>query len=247
MNQKKTSTANLKGTLPLALQKANPVNEYCSGGVYHDFKSCHCSLSHFNSQKNYNLLGLMQHTVIRLAIKSHFWDCVIWVTNICKYLYILCNSWPQILMHQSKKVFLMLPTLFWTYNFMMTAASQNSTWIKFITQFVMWDFLNSKPIEQQQIKVSVYSWWIKINHMLKNSFLTLKRYLVSRTFEIGRIHQLFYTSGSIWGNTSSNISLSCQTLDFKKRKKIWQPSYCFQHQQSHMRKTISLQDAHPRN
>lgn len=68
----------------------------------------------------------MQYTVIRLAIKFHFWDCVIWVTNICKYLYILCNSWPQILIRQSKKAFLMAPTLFWTYNFMMTAASQNS-------------------------------------------------------------------------------------------------------------------------
>lgn len=78
----------------------------------------------------------------------------------------------------------MLPTLFWTWNFMMTAASQNSPWIKFITHFVMWDFLNSKPIEQQQIKVSVYTVWIKINHMLKNIFLTLKRYLVSRTFDI---------------------------------------------------------------
>lgn len=80
---------------------------------------------------------------------------------------------------------------------MMTAASQNSPLIKFITQFVMWDFLNSKPIEQQQIKVSVYSACIKINHMLKNTFLTLKRYLVSRTFDISSIHQLFYTSGSI--------------------------------------------------
>lgn len=112
----------------------------------------------------------MQYSIIRLAIKSHFCDCVIWVTNICKYLYILCNSWPQILIHQSKKVFLMLPTLFWTWNFMMTAASQNSPWIKFITHFVMCDFLNSKPVEQQQIKVSVYTAWIKINHMLKPIF-----------------------------------------------------------------------------
>lgn len=173
----------------------------------------------FNSQKNYNLLGLMQYTVIRLAIKSHFWDCVIWVTNICKYLYILCNSWPQILIHRSKKAFLMLPTLFWTYNFTMT-ASQNSPLIKFITQFVMWDFLNSKPIEQQQIKVSVYIAWIKINHMLKNTFLTLKRYLVSRTFDICRIHQLFYTSVSIWENTSRNISLSCQSVLIKKKKNL---------------------------
>lgn len=72
MNWKKTTVANLKGTLPLALQKANLINEDCTGGVYHDFKSCHYSLSHFNSQKNYNLLGLMQYTVIRLAIKSLF-------------------------------------------------------------------------------------------------------------------------------------------------------------------------------
>lgn len=72
MNWKKTTIASLKGTLPLALQKANPIIEDCSAGVYHDFKSCHYSLSHFNSQKNYNLLGLMQCTVIRLAIKSHF-------------------------------------------------------------------------------------------------------------------------------------------------------------------------------
>ena len=64
--------ANLRGTLPLALQKANPTNADCTGGIYHDFKSCQYSLSHFNSQKNYNLLGLMQYTVIRLAIKSHF-------------------------------------------------------------------------------------------------------------------------------------------------------------------------------
>lgn len=88
----------------------------------------------------------MQYAVIRLAIKSRFWDCVIWVTNICEYLYILCNSWPQILIHQSKKAFLMAPMLFWTYNFTMTAASQNSPWIKFIIQFVMWDFFNSKLI-----------------------------------------------------------------------------------------------------
>lgn len=172
----------------------------------------------------------MQYTVIRLAIKSLFWDCVIWVTNICKYLYILCNSWPQILIHQSKKAFLMLPTLFWTYNSMMTAAPQNSPLIKFITQFVMWDFLNAKPIEQQQIKVSVYTAWIKINHMLKNFFLTLKRYLVSRIFDICSIHQLFCTSGSIWENTSSKIPLSCQSVLTYKKKKIWQPFYCFQHQ-----------------
>lgn len=64
--------AYLKGTLPLDLQKANPTNADCTGGVYCDFKSCQYPFSHFNSQKNYNLLGLMQYTVIRLAIKSHF-------------------------------------------------------------------------------------------------------------------------------------------------------------------------------
>lgn len=64
----------------------------------------------------------------------------------------------------------------------------------------MWDFLKSKPIEQQQIKIIAYTAWIKINHLFKKFSFDIERYLVW-TFDICYIYQFFYTTGSMWKNT----------------------------------------------
>lgn len=158
----------------------------------------------------------MQYTVIRLAFKCLFWGCMTWVTNICKYLYILCNSWPQILTQQSKKaLFKWLPRYFGLHSdssFSKQPMDQN------LVSNVSCGIFLTLSWERETMNQGHYIACIKINHLLTNCAFGIKSNLGSWTFDMCSIHQLSSTPGSMGKNTLQSITSHASLAWLKKQK-----------------------------